>query len=226
MNETFLVYLDKLYNKARETNCIQENNLEYRHYEKLIPLDFISENAFLCLKQKKTKILFCQSNVKVYLSDADIINTIVSLDNGTAKFLLNEFIDLYKGQYNKFKFKIKNQIFEGQGIKYKDKDINFLLYTDNNININEFIFILNMIFEKDRLASALAEKDLLKYTLCKFIALIGYYKLKQGKYSTFLQKIKYPIEKNVNDVFNSPANIVRNNQLFMELQLFEKNIIA
>lgn len=226
MDVTFLEYLDDLYAEVCKINNIQKDNEEFRIYENLIPLDFTTKNAFLCLKAQKTKILFCQSNVKVYLSDNDIISSIVNLDGNTVNFLMNEFVELFKKPKNIFKFQINDQVFYGKGINYVDSDTNFLLHTDNVININEFIFILNMIFEKDRLFSEVAKKDLLKFTLCKYISLIGYYKLKQNKYSDFLHKIKYPIEKEVNEVFNSPRNIEKYNKLFERIQLFEKEIIA
>jgi hypothetical protein len=215
--------MDKLYESARTTCNIQVDNEEYRHYEKLIPLDFTTKNEFLCLKVKKTKILFCQSNVKVYLSDADIIRTIVKFDDNTVNFFLEKFSELYNGNGQIFRYRVNSRDFDGRGLEYVKNKSSFLLHCDMEININDFIFILNMIFEKDRLFTRVAGKNLLKVTLCKFIVLIKYYKFNDKICCDFLQEIGYSVDKQLYSVFNSPANTEKTSSLFENLSQFEKS---
>ena len=226
MGESFLDYLDEQYDHERVVNKIQKDNEEYRYYEELTPLDFKTENTFICLKVKKTKIIFCQSNVKVYLSDADIIKNIVNFDDKSlVNFFLDGFVKLYKGENRIFNFRIKDKKFEGRGIEYIKGDCKFLLHTDNSISLNEFIFILNMIFEKDRVYSEVIGKDLLKVTLSKFISLINLYSYDIFHCREFLKKTGYPVDKNLDEVFTSAKNTERINNLFRDLDLFEKSNI-
>ncbi len=224
---TFLDFMDELYKQERAINKIQQYNDEYRHYEKIIPLDFFTENSFNCLKVKKTKILFCPSNVKVYLSDADIIKNIINFDNiSIINYFLYQFINLYKGENCDFAYRIRDHKFIGKGISYAKKNVKFLLHTDNSITINEFIFILNMIFEKDRLYSMMIGRDLLKITLCKYITLISLYKFNEKKSRKFLEKSGFPVEKTLDEIFISAKETERINSLFENINLFEKSKIV
>lgn len=222
---TFLEYLDEQYEQECRINKIQENNKEFRYYENIQPLDFTPKNSFLCLKAEKTKILFYQSNVKVYLSDADMINEIVNIGD-VGLLILEKITELYNGRSHTFSYRINNQDFIGKGIKYIDQELNFLLHTDNIININEFIFILNMIYEKDRLYSENTGNNFLKFTLSKYILLINHYKLQEEKSREYLKEIDYPVDKDIREVFNSPKKTEQINSLFRNIEQFEKRKIV
>lgn len=183
----FLEFMDNEYEKTCVEEKIQKDNKEFAIFQKIEPIGISVNNDFFCYKRKRTKILFCPDNCKVYLTDQDIINIFLKLDDNTLDIFLEKFIDLYNGKENKFKFKISDNTFEGIGIQYEeDKDQKILLYTDNEISINELIFIINMILEKDRLY------ELQEKTLIKYISLIKYYKYNDQSAQNFLEEIKYP----------------------------------
>lgn len=218
----FLQILDKEYEKIRSLQKVQKYNADFAIFKKIEPIGIYSKNNFLCYKKNKTKILFCPKNCKVYLTDQDILNIILSLENNNFTNFLEKFIDLYTGVTFNFRFKIGMKIFEGIGIPYEENnDKKILLYTDNEISINEFIFIINMVLEKDRLY------DLQEKTLIKYISLLKFYKYKDEKAKRFLEEIEYPFKSfNINKkTYNSLLLKEIDDKFLNKGLIFKKNMI-
>lgn len=219
--ENFLELLDKKYESARINQKIPKENLEFAIFEKIEPMEISSENNFWCYKQQRTKILYCPDSCKVYLTDQDIINVFLQLDDSMLNKLLKKLINLYNGKEYKFKFKIDNKEFYGIGIDYElDNDVKILLYTDNEIEINELIFIINIILEKDRLYN-LQEKTLIKY-----ISLVKYYKYNDEKSKKFLKEIGYPISFKIRKkTYNSKKLKIIDEKFYDKGLIFKKYMI-
>ena len=218
----FLQILDKEYEKTRSLQKVQKYNTDFAIFKKIEPIGIYSKNNFFCYKKNKTKILFCTKNCKVYLTDQDILNIILSLENNNFTNFLEKFIDLYTGVTFNFRFKIDMNIFEGIGIPYEENnDKKILLYTDNEISINEFIFIINMVLEKDRLY------DLQEKTLIKYISLLKFYKYKDKKSKRFLEEIEYPCKNfNINKkTYNSLLLKEIDDKFLNKGLIFKKNMI-
>ena len=186
--ENFLQLLDKKYENTRTNRKISKENEEFAIYQRIEPLDFNCQNEFYCYKKSKTKILYCPDNCKVYLTDQDIINIFLKLNDDMVNKFLEKLVNLYNGNGYKFKFKVINIEFEGVGIDYEvENNDKILLYTDNEITINELIFVINIILEKDRLYNS-QEKTLIKY-----ISLLKYYKYNDKNVEKFLKEIQFPL---------------------------------
>lgn len=174
----FIQYIDCLRNEYISSNDIKNYNNFYFYKNIKVVNKYKIENDILILKRFKTAILIkCKkSGIKLYLSDFDIINIIVKLINEHAEEgmnLISEMEKLVWGEGSKITFEIEGEEkkFELNGIDFIDKNIKINTYADIDININEFILVMNLILEKERLSGDEAAEG----TLGKYILLSKYY---------------------------------------------------
>jgi hypothetical protein len=232
----FLEYLDKQYIDYKKVNGIPEMNRQYRYYEEVIPQNTDDDNQkFEILKiGDKTKILICFKSLKVYLSDLDIINTILKLPEDEINWFIDEFYYICNKQYTLFEFEISKKKFRGIGLPYKESTNKIRIQCDNEVSINSFIFIINIILTKDLLGTLKLRRsnneikkarDLLKATLYKYISLIKYYRFKDENFANYLKDIEYPIDEGLDDVFCSYEKTKKINRLFESYNIFEEKIL-
>lgn len=191
----FLKKIDYLYDNEKKKYNISDND---KSFSLFIPLEHITYRttcSFVIKKQQKAKLLLVEGQQRVYLSDLQIINTILSMPKNDVKWFLKQLALLYSGTEEKIKFKIDEDLFEGIGISKYPYNKKLLLFSDSNIDINDFIFILNFVFSKDKAWEEISRKNnFSKSTLCKYIILIDYYTYKNPQIKEFLEKIGYSIE--------------------------------
>lgn len=218
-------YLDEQYAADRTKYEIQQGNNGFESYLSIEPLDFDAKGRFVCAKgYRKTKILFTPDKTHQYFSDADIIAILRDHENENTVFsIMEQLINLYNGSNSKFLFRINNEDFEGYGISYYNGiEDQFLLKTDSIIQLNELVFLMNMIFEKDRSYGQAIHADTLKHTLCKYISLIKYYRWHDDRSALFLDKIQYPFNKSIEQLFVDRRKNIRLKRLFEKIEDFEK----
>ena len=226
---SFLSYIDERYEQVKGEFDISRDNKSFNHYEAIKPLDFMTNTEFLLKKNALSKILFCPSGTRINLSDEDIIyNILYNMPEFYCKRFLSAFLKIYGADFSDFGFKISECEFHGKGICYFEStigNVEFLLHTDNRITYNEFIFILNIVFEKDRLTTSDPEKDYLKNTLHKYIALILYYKYQDINATRYLSEINFPIGGGHFQRKNDPKSAKKVKKLFWDNALFKKIIL-
>lgn len=193
---SFLKKIDELHNENKIVYDIEPSNSNFSSFICVEPIGVSLTKKFIVRKQKKSKLLIVSGKQRVYLADFHIISTILDMDQIYVSWFLNEFIKLYNGVYKPFKFKVINEEFEGVGINYFPKQRKILLFSDTEIDINDFIFILNFVFSKDKQWEIDSSKEnFSKRTIIKYITLIDYYANRSEHSKVFLSKIGYPIDK-------------------------------
>jgi hypothetical protein len=109
---------------------------------------------------------------------------------------LNSFIKLYNDEFEVFNFKLEDKLYKGIGISYYQSQREISLFSDTKIDINDFIFILNFIFSKDKQwENDTSQENFSKRTIIKYITLIDYYSNQSERSRNYLEKIGYPIYK-------------------------------
>lgn len=211
----FLEYIDNIYKK--EKNKFHDKKIiskEFCCFIPIKPLEYTSNNKFLIKKQKHSKLFIIIGKQRVYLSDIDIIKTILLLSEDDIRWFIDQFCKLYTYDNNACMFKIKGEEFRGSRIEYiYNETKNILLYTDSEISINDFIFVINFVLSKDSLWGKVNGLDnFRKITICKYISLLKYYAFKSKEAELFLKKIKYPIKnekpkdtKEISRIFNDDS---------------------
>lgn len=195
---SFLKRIDELYDENRNTYGIRLSDFDFSTYICVEPVGVSLTKKFIIRKQKKSKILIMSGNQRVYLADNHIISTILNMDKIYVNWFLNELIKLYNNKYESFKFKIEGEEFEGKGISYYPKTYTFLLHSDTEIDINDFIFLLNLVLFKDKQWEIdSSQENFSRKTLIKYITLIDYYANKTQRSQEFLSKIGYPVNKSL-----------------------------
>ena len=227
---SFLKYIDEAYEKSRKTYYVQESNKDYRIYFDLSPIDFKAQIDFLCMKKDRAHILIAKNGIITYLSDADIVYNL-STASIVAPDLLRRLVDsfklLYQGTFSPFGFSLDGSNYSGQGIPYFTDEyaqLKINIHSDVEISANDLVFVLNMIFEKDRLTDVEFGGDRLKHTLCKYISLSQYYAFESEQAKQYLDSIGYSAKTSV---INSPEKPYQN-RIFKEcdLNVFEKSVLS
>lgn len=221
---TLFEYVDRQYANEREKHGVQRGNNDFKSYLSIAPRDFNAEDRFLCVKdRKKTRILFTPNQTRQYFSDADIISILCNYPNeDTIRSITNQFAALYHNTGIKFSYRINDQDFDGYGIGYYDKEECLYLWTDSTMFLNELVFLINMVLEKDRIYGIEAQNDKLKHTLCKYVSLIKHYRYRDNVSASFLKNIGYPLHNTIEELFTSPLKTKKLNSLFKKIDDFEK----
>lgn len=206
----FIEYIDKLY-----TDFIKENKIENEKYiySNSILIDSIN---IVYTKSKNTKFfILYKNNVRIYLYLSDIIYIIKMIDKKSDK-LKTSLKNYILGKNKKIEIKIEDITFEIKGLEYKiENDFKIETRIGYEINLSEFISILNLVLSKDdittneedaKLGNNGTKLAILIYIICFF------------KDKSFLNTVGYP------DLL--PATI-NNEKMYkaIDVNFFIKNVL-
>ena len=196
----FLQKIDEIHNQNCEEHSITSST-KFISYIPLSPINPICTCKFLIKKSNKAKVMMVVGSQRVYLSDLDIIRCILALDEKMVKWFFSEFIFLFQNQKKKIKFKIGEEIFDGHGIGFLDDNIKINIFSDSEIHINDFIYLINLVLSKDIVWSNFTKDDkYYKITLYKYIVLIDFYAFNSKREPKVLEAID--VEHNSIDDLN------------------------
>lgn len=213
----FLEYIDNLYREeCKRFEIPLKPKVPFKCFVPVEPQNWEVGSSFLILKQEKSKLFILDGKQRVYLSDIQIVDTILSMDKEDQGWFLTQFVKIYKGEFVPFFFKIQSEPFKGKGMCRYPQKKSLKLFADSSIDINDFIFLINFIVYKDLCWSEkIGNPEFYKKTLCKYITLIDYYSLNDTRSKPFLESIGYPLEK------RSPVDKEGKNVLFMKIETFD-----
>ena len=154
-----------------------DRNLEVSHGDKIY--------MFLIRKNEKTRFLVNENNVRVYLSDFDILELLIdNVQNygfeiiGEINVFLNDKVKT-PSSGEKYKIKLSDGILTEEyyitGMKLKDDDVYLRNKFDlKNFSLNSLIVLINLILSKDILSKELLEEapSYLKRTAYKYIIIL------------------------------------------------------
>lgn len=195
MSMSFLKRIDELHEENRSAYGIEASNNDFSSYIHVEPVNVTLTPKFIIRKQEKAKLLIVSGKQRVYLSDKDIISTILHMEKSYIDWLLNSLIKLYKDEFEVFNFKLEDTLYKGIGISYYQSQYEILLFSDTKIDINDFIFLLNFIFSKDKQwENDASQENFSKRTIIKYITLIDFYSNQAKRSENYLKNIGYPID--------------------------------
>lgn len=171
--------------------CI-DRNLEVSHGDK--------NYVFLIRKNEKTKFLVNENNVRVYLSDFDILALLIDNISIIGFEIIEEIIVFLNDKVKKtssgerYIIKISDDLLTEEyyitGMKLKDDDVYLHNKFDlQNFSLNSLIVLINLILSKDILSKELAEEapSYLKRTAYKYIIILKLAVFKDKKIETALR---------------------------------------
>lgn len=186
----FLEHIDSIHKENIEELAIAKDNSDFKS---IIPIQIEYDDRafdFEIRKSKKSKLFLIDGRQRVYLSDADIIKTILEMTEHDVKWYLTQFIHLYTAQKRTMNIIIDEECYPVQGIPMRREDKVIQLFTDSIIRMNYFSAMLSFVFAKDKCWAEIKDKDFYgKTTLCKFISLIYYYKFRNPISEGYLDSI-------------------------------------
>lgn len=154
-----------------------DRNLEVSHGDKIY--------MFLIRKNKKTRFLVNENNVRVYLSDFDILELLIDNVQNYGVEIIEEIIIFLNDKVKtpssgeKYKIKISDEFSTKEyyitGMKLKDDDVYLRNKFDlQNFSLNSLIVLINLILSKDILSKELVEEapSYLKRTAYKYIIIL------------------------------------------------------
>lgn len=190
----FLQKIDELFEESRLHYSISSKTDDFHTY---IPIEIFNNThrfQFLIRKGKKAKILIVSGRQKVYLTDYQIISTILSMNDKGIEWFLAQFIALYKGNGVQVNFVLGDAEFAYTGIPSYPEEKTIMLFSDTNIELTYFCFLLNFIFAKDKCWEQISNTpNFGKKTLCKYISIIDYYHNASAYSKAFLEQLGYPV---------------------------------
>ena len=160
---TYLNYLDTLkeeYIQSQvKSNFVNYPLKQFHFYQDIAYV--VSEDISFCqglqaVKLANTAILLvdCNTNSRVYFTDADICSIIASINDYKLKeYIVKHLSNIISGNdLDILSFNIKEKSFEIKGIPF-NTDFNHVTCknpADINMNGNDLIALINLILEKDR----------------------------------------------------------------------------
>lgn len=203
----FLETIDLIHVLERNKYNIPKQRKDFSSYIPLEITDGCKTCRFTIMKGDKAKLQIVSGKQRVYLSDIQIIETILKMPTDDLQWFLRQFVLLYQEHGTQMWFTIKQTPFEGMGIAAYPVEKHLLLLSDTIIDYSCFCFFLSYIFFKDKCYEEMSKKELFsKQTLCKFISTIDYYANHSKRSEAFLNAIGYPIN---DDVREAEAEISR-----------------
>ncbi len=223
----FLHQLDSLHRKCMRENNVTPKNRDFRSYHEIsFDTESMSDRFLIQKNMTKAKLLLVDGEQKVYLSDSQIIETILSLGITDIQWFVTQLCLLYSGKGSYFGFTIGGEKYNFTGISSYPGKKEILLPSDTTIDIGDFCIIVNFVYAKDFAWEKIpiTEKsrkkgydktNFSKRTLCKYISLIDHYGLHSNRSEKFLQAIGYPLTKNY------PGSVEKEKTMFANVKLFD-----
>lgn len=113
----FLNKIDDKYRTVRETFGIQHENTEFSCFIPVETVGYESSCGFYVKKQEKAKLLLVKGKQRVYISDLQILHTILGMKKDDIDWFLQRFIALYMGKTCQIQFRLDGELFDGCGIE-------------------------------------------------------------------------------------------------------------
>lgn len=188
--------IDEQHRITCQSFSIQPTNEKFFSYIPVEISDGHNSTSWAIRKGKKAKLLLISGKQKIYLPDAKIIETILSMKPKDVSWFLLQFVNLYNGVGQPVFIKIADEQFDLRGIaSYPDKK-ELLLFSDSVVDYSVFCHLLNFVFCKDACWEKMSNTpNFGKQTLFKYILLISCFYNKSEYSRDFLNEIKYPIEE-------------------------------
>lgn len=171
----FLVCADN----ARNYFLVQDksrNRNQYHYYLSLETEDYDSTNKVILMKQNFASFLIVhESGIRFYLDDYDIVDMLINMKTEKNKLyseFCSKFFSFLNGDRFLFKFSMDNIDFEYEGIEYFDSLETLTCKADVEININDFVYLINLILAKELMSR---EANALENIICKYFTLTEYY---------------------------------------------------
>ncbi len=216
----FLEKIDLIYKNECEQNQIPNDAEDYSVF---IPLDITDQSYsyhFLIMKGEKAKLQIVSGKQRVYLSDSQIIQTILNMSKADIDWFLSQFVLLYQGQGTPICFKIEQESFLGSGIKPYPSKKPLLLMSDTAIDYPCFCLLLNYIFFKDQCHEKMAKKELFsKQTLCKLISVVDYYAYHSLRSKRFLKDINYPLNRDISMAEKRSKDLFKKSEVIKRFEI-------
>ena len=143
----------------------------------------------------KASLIMKVGDQHIYLSDIDVVTTILGMEDADKDWFLEQFVKAYKADYTEYRFKIEGIVYTGIGLPLYRKSKILQLHTDSTIMYDDFICFINFIITKDYQSGLDLHKDMLwTNSIRKYIVLIDYYYKKREESTRYLKSIKYNLE--------------------------------
>lgn len=187
--------IDALFEQSRLQYSVLPKKDSFHTYIPIEILDSTNKFQFLLRKGSKAKILLLSGKQTVYLTDYQIIKTILSMEKKEIEWFLRQFISLYTDNGSQVKFILDEAVYTYLGIPSYPEERSILLLSDTNIELSCFCSLLNFIFAKDKCWEQMSKTpNFSKKTLCKYISIIDYCHNASAYSKAFLAELGYPVD--------------------------------
>ena len=151
--------------------------------------------SFYIRKGKKASLIMKVGDQHIYLSDIDVVKTILGMEDADKDWFLEQFVKAYKADYTEYCFYIDDIEYSGIGLPLCPNNKILQLHTDSTIMYDDFICFINFIITKDYQSGLDLQKDMLwTNSIRKYIVLIDYYYKERQESARYLKSINYDLK--------------------------------
>lgn len=190
---TFLEAFDSYYKDKIIEYQLPEDEKEFLCFFTVILRTNNEKYIFEVQKDRnKAKFFFLEGKQRVYLSDVQIIQTILKMDDKDIDWFIAQFVSFYQGKTSPYVLEFMGEEYQIKGISLYPVDKELLLMSDTKISFQSFCVLLSFIFAKDYNWEAIGgpkRRLFQKSTLTKFISIIDYHHSKSDCSKNYLEKI-------------------------------------
>ena len=196
----FLDAIDQYHQQSRYDNKIPETNIVFQSE---IPVTLSAKHKsfnYLIRKSDKSKLYIVSDKQRVFLTDADIINTICKMEKDDIIWFLKGFRSMYNGETDSVTMNLLDKQYVLEGIDGLEKEATLSLMSDTTIDISQFCFLITFIIAKDKCWESMRAIDGFgKKTLCKYISIIDHNMFHTEYNERFLRSLGYGKNKKAFD---------------------------
>lgn len=223
--DNFIFDLDQLYIKEKIESGISEKDKKYILFRPIvIEQDGIVNSLYVIRKQEFTKYLYCKNGVRVYFTDADILEMLLQLENAeTVDEIIRGLIAIYNNGGEQFSFIIDGKKYEAIGLPVIKNNQILKNNQDVDISFEDLLFLVNIILAKDKASIKLwkGEPDFQRQTIVKYVVLLKYYYYGDDNSKNYLQQKGYDINSKIHQNYDTGKKRTKINKIFYDFDLFE-----
>lgn len=222
--KNFIKDIDTFYNEELLRNKIPKDNKKFTVF---LSLNFKygknNNKNFIVRKNDFTKYLFVKNDVRVYFSDADILNMLLQIDDrNIMDDLLLGLKNLFNGKGEEYIIFVNDVEYKGLGIPYIGCTQIFSNPQDIEIEFDDLFVLINLILAKDIASTPLWNIQFVKRTIGKYLILLKWYYYKDKAAGEYLHRKGYFEKNTIYENFNTNEKREANNLIFNDIKEFEK----
>lgn len=229
IGDNFIEGVDELYRRKLDAIGVSGKGVYTAYWPIEVNQGSYNSPNYTIKKSKTTDFIYTKNEVKVYFTDAEILDMLIRSNNKSAVTrVVIELMEFYTDK-NTIEVEIKvngSLSYIMSGIEIIEADP-VMSIKDVTISFEDIITLLNLIMAKEYSVYLVNGNGKYKATIAKYVSILSWYVLEDDKAGEYLKSIGYSIDKNVIDNYSGRNSYIDLESAFNNsVKKFESFLIA